>query len=306
MIKPARMMAVAAAAFSLSGCFLVPGKFGADVDIRKAGDFTVAYKGEIIFQMPDDMMGSKAKPKPWDDVFATCYASGRTMIDEYASADTHDAAIKGAEDGSIDGQDDDTREVKCTAKQVADLRKEYETEKAEAAAKKAEEADKAAQLFGFSGSGDEANRKFAAALMKYDGWKNVTYKGKGTFDVDYSYTGKLTHDYVFPIFPKSDMIFPFIMVRKRADGAVMVTAPSLIGGGMKALAGRAKMLGDLSASKDMPESPKTQGLFTVTTDGEILSNNSEDGPSADPKGKKVVWDVNPMTDRLPEMLIKIK
>lgn len=305
-MKFARLSAVLAASLALSGCFLVPGKFGADVDIRKAGDFTVAYKGEIIFQMPDDMMGIKSKPKPWDDVFATCFASGRATADEYATAEMHESAIKGAEEGSSDGQDDNTRQVACTAKQVAEQRKAYEAEKAAAAAKKAEEADKAAQLFGFSGTGDEANQKFAAALMKYDGWKNVTYKGNGTFDVDYQYFGKLTHDYVFPIFPKSDMIFPFIMVRKRADGSVMVTAPSLIGGGMKAMAGRAKMLGDLSASKDMPESPRTQGLFTVTTDGEILSNNSEDGPSADPKGKKVIWDVNPMTDRLPEVLIKIK
>jgi hypothetical protein len=246
------------------------------------------------------------KPKAWDDAFATCYASGRTMTDEYASVETHEAAIKGAEEGSIDGQDDDSREVACSAKQVAELRKTYEKDKAEAAAKKAEESDKMAQMFGFSGSSDEANHKFAAALMKYDGWKNVTYRGKGKFDVDYRYSGKLTHDFVFPIFPKMDMIFPFIMVRKRADGAVTVTAPALIGGGLKALAGRAKMLGDLSASKDMPESPQTSGMFTVTTDGEILSNNSEDGPTSDAKGKKVVWDVNPMTDRLPEVLIKIK
>ena len=305
-MKIIRTLSVLAASTMLSGCFLDPGKFGADVDIRKAGDFTVAYKGEIIFQMPDDIMGSKMKPKVWDDAFATCYASGRTMTDEYASAEMHESAIKGAEEGSIDGQDDDSREVACSAKQVAELRKTYEKEKAEAAAKKAEEADKMAQMFGFSGNGDEANQKFAAALMKYDGWKNVTYLGKGKFDVDYRYSGKLTHDYVFPIFPKMDMIFPFIMVRKRADGAVTVTAPSLIGGGMKALAGRAKMLGDLSASKDMPESPQTSGMFTVTTDGEILSNNSEDGPTSDPKGKKLVWDVNPMTDRLPEVLIKIK
>ena len=108
--------------------------------------------------------------------------------------------------------------------------------KAEAAAKMADDSDKMAQMFGFSGSSDEANHKFAATLMKYDGWKNVTYRGKGTFDVDYRYSGKLTHDFVFPIFPKMDMIFPFIMVRKRADGAVTVTAPALIGGGLKALA----------------------------------------------------------------------
>ena len=301
-----RTLSVLAASTMLTGCFLVPGKFGADVDIRKAGDFTVAYKGEILFQMPDDFVGSKMKPKAWDDAFATCYASGRTMTDEYASVETHEAAIKGAEEGSIDGQDDDSREVACSSKQIAEMWKAYEANKAAAAAKKAEEADKMAQMFGFSGSSDEANHKFAAALMKYDGWKNVTYRGKGKFDVDYRYSGKLTHDFVFPIFPKMDMIFPFIMVRKRADGAVTVTAPALIGGGLKALAGRAKMLGDMTASKDMPESPQTSGMFTVTTDGEILSNNSEDGPAPDPKGQKVVWDVNPMTDRLPEVLIKIK
>ncbi len=305
-MKIIRNLSVLAASTMLSGCFLVPGKFGADVDIRKAGDFTVAYKGEILFQMPDDFVGSKMNPKPWDNAFATCYASGRTMTDEYASVETHEAAIKGAEEGSIDGQDDDSREVACSSKQIAEMRKAYEADKAAAAAKKAEESDKMAQMFGFSGSSDEANHKFAAALMKYDGWKNVTYRGKGKFDVDYRYSGKLTHDFVFPIFPKMDMIFPFIMVRKRADGSVTVTAPALIGGGLKALAGRAKMLGDLTASKDMPESPQTSGMFTVTTDGEILSNNSEDGPTSDPKGKKLVWDVNPMTDRLPEVLIKIK
>lgn len=305
-MKIIRTLGVLAASTMLSGCFLVPGKFGADVDIRKAGDFTVAYKGEIVFQMPDDFMGSKVKPKPWDDAFATCYASGRTMADEYASAETHESAIKGSEEGSIDGQDDDSREVACSAKQVAELRKTYEKDKAEAAAKMADDSDKMAQMFGFSGSSDEANHKFAATLMKYDGWKNVTYRGKGTFDVDYRYSGKLTHDFVFPIFPKMDTIFPFIMVRKRADGAVTVTAPALIGGGLKALALRAKMLGDLRASRSVPESPETSGMFTVTTDGEILSNNSEDGPAPDPKGKKVVWDVNPMTDRLPEVLIKIK
>ena len=93
-MKIIRTLGVLAASTMLSGCFLVPSKFGADVDIRKAGDFTVAYKGEILFQMPDDFVGSKMKPKVWDDAFATCYASGRTMTDEYASVETHEAAIR--------------------------------------------------------------------------------------------------------------------------------------------------------------------------------------------------------------------
>ncbi len=41
-MKIIRTLGVLAASTMLSGCFLVPSKFGADVDIRKAGDFTVA------------------------------------------------------------------------------------------------------------------------------------------------------------------------------------------------------------------------------------------------------------------------
>lgn len=299
-----RALGVAAAALSLSGCFLVPGKFGADVDIRKAGDFNVAYKGEILFQMPDDMFGGKRETKAWNDAFATCYASGRTSTDEYATAETRAVSLE--EPAESSGEDADSREVRCTPKQIASMRADYEGNLKAAAEKKAAEADNMAQLFGFNGAGDEANQKFAAALMKYEGWKSVTYRGKGVFDVDYRYSGKLTHDYIFPIFPKTDIIIPFVMIRKRADGSIAVSAPGLIGGGMKALASRAKAMGQASGDKDMPDSLRTEGVFTITTDGEVLSNNTEDGPVNVPTGKAMKWEVNPVTERLPEALIKIK
>jgi len=303
-MKIVRALGVAAAALSLSGCFLVPGKFGADVDIRKAGDFNVAYKGEILFQMPDDMFGGKREAKAWNDAFATCYASGRTSTDEYASGDTRAISMEAPSEES--SEEADNREVACSSKQIATMRSAFEASQKEAAEKKAKEADDMAQLFGFNGAGDEANQKFAAALMKYEGWKSVTYRGKGVFDVDYRYSGKLTHDYIFPIFPKTDIIIPFVMIRKRADGSIAVSAPGLIGGGMKALASRAKSLGQATGSKDMPDSPRTEGTFTITTDGEVLSNNTEDGPAPVAGGKSMKWEVNPVTERLPEALIKIK
>jgi hypothetical protein len=299
-----RAVGVAVAALSLSGCFLVPGKFVADVDIRKVGDFNVAYKGEVLFQMPDDMFGGKSAAKPWNDAFATCYASGRTSTDEFATAEMRASS---ADDSSAHADEDaDQREVVCTAKQIAAMRAEYNETKKAAADKQAKEADNVAQLFGFAGAGDEANQKFAATLMKYEGWKSVIYRGKGVFDVDYRYAGKLTHDFIFPIFPKTDIIIPFVMIRKRADGAIAVSAPGLVGGGMKALASRAKSLGQAVGSKDMPEAPSTQGVLTITTDGEVLSNNTEDGPATVPTGKALKWEVSPVTERLPEALIKVK
>jgi hypothetical protein len=56
--------------------------------------------------------------------------------------------------------------------------------------------------------------------------------------------------------------------------------------------------------KDGPVS-RAQGRFTVITDGEILSNNSEDGPAAHPLGRQLRWDVGPASKKIPETLIRL-
>ena len=48
------------------------------------------------------------------------------------------------------------------------------------------------------------------------------------------------------------------------------------------------------------------GTFTVTTDGEILTNNSEDGAATHPLGRQVHWDVGPGSTKIPETLIKLR
>ena len=82
----------------------------------------------------------------------------------------------------------------------------------------------------FPGSTTQSNRAFAAKLMKYAGWRSVTYRGKGVFDVDYHFEGRATQDFLFPALPDNDLLIPFIAIRRRADGSVLVTAPAMTGG----------------------------------------------------------------------------
>ena len=86
------------------------------------------------------------------------------------------------------------------------------------------------RCLGCPGLDDESNRVFAAKLMKYAGWRSVVYRGHGVFDVDYHFVGRATQDFLFPALPDNDIIVPFIAMRRRADGSVLVTAPAMTAG----------------------------------------------------------------------------
>ena len=61
----------------------------------------------------------------------------------------------------------------------------------------------------------------------------------------------------------------------------------------------------------MPQGAQTdmvsqaQGRFTVVTDGEILTNNSEEGAAPHPIGRQVHWDVGPGSTKIPETLVRL-
>jgi len=189
---------------------------------------------------------------------------------------------------------DGTKNRACTASEIADQKAEYDRKQ-----KKDEEAAKA---FGLPGSDEESNRAFAAKLMKYAGWRSVTYAGKGVYDVDYHMEGRLTQDFVFPLMPDSSFVIPFIALRRRADGAVLVDAPGLTGGA-NVFGPMAQQMGGDSKSSGPPS--RANGRFTVHTDGQIVTNNSEDGPAADPLGQQVHWDIAPDSNKVPETLIRL-
>ena len=281
--KWGKLIVAAAAPLVLTACLWSPGKFTSELTLRKNGTYTLDYKGEILFQLPD---GDKdAKAKPWSDKMALCHDDGR---------------IERVEPALNDGGD----QVRaCTAAEIAKLKAEFDKNERDRAASKATENEQMAKVFGLPGSDDASNRKFAATLMKYKGWRSVSYQGKGVFAVDYRGEGRLTQDVAFPMIPDSDLMLPFVAMRRRADGSVLVTAPAFTGGSGP-FGARAKMMGLPESDKDGPQS-RAQGRLTIITDGEILTNNSEDGAAPHAGGRQLKWDVDAASTKLPEALVRL-
>jgi hypothetical protein len=280
----AQRFIVAAAALLLAGCLWGPGKFASDLTLRKDGGFVLDYRGEMVLQLPPD----EGKAEPWKDALARCRKSGATET---------------GEPGIFDSDETDDPLRPCTAAEIAKLKTQFEKDAAEKSAKKRKESEDMAKAFGLPGLDDASNRAFAAKLTKYAGWRSVTYRGNGVFDVDYHFEGRATQDFLFPALPDNDLIIPFIAIRRRSDGSVLVTAPAMTGGAgpLAARAGEAAA----GSMKGGPVS-KAQGRFTVSTDGEILTNNSEDGAAPSAIGRQVHWDVGPGSTKIPETLIRLQ
>jgi hypothetical protein len=257
-----RLYAIAAPLL-LTGCLWGPGKFTSDLTLRKDGAFVLDYRGEIVLQLPPD----GAAPDPWKDSLARCT----------------DAQAKARP---------------CTVAENASQKAEH----AKQAEKKRKDAEQVAKMFGVPGLDDESNRAFAAKLTKYAGWRSVTYRGHGVFDVDYHFEGRATQDFLFPALPDNDLIVPFIAIRRRADGSVLVTAPAMTGGAGPLASRMGAMGGDMTKSGPVS---RAQGRFTVITDGEILTNNSEDGAAPHAIGRQLHWDVGPAANKIPETLIRL-
>ena len=277
-----RRLFLAAAPLLLTGCLWGPGKFASDLTVRKDNSFVLNYRGEIVIQLPPD---TETKPEPWKPSMARCHRDGESEI------------------VAADSTTDDENVRPCTAAETAKLKAQYEKESADKVAAKRKDNEEMAKAFGLPGLDDASNRAFAAKLMKYAGWRSVAYRGKGVFDVDYHFEGRATQDFLFPALPDNDLIIPFIAIRRRSDGSVLITAPALTGG-TGPLAARA---GSAASSKmsDGPQS-RAEGRFTVITNGEILTNNSEDGAASHAIGRQVHWDVGPGSNKIPETLIRLQ
>lgn len=270
-MKTLRIIAALGFALALAACFYGPGAFTSTLDVRKDGSFAFAYKGEVVFMTPPEAV---QKPEPWTDNKAWCVNR------------------------------DDSERRPCTPAEIADQRKAWDANQIERADKNKKDAEQFGAMFGYTPGNDEANKKLAASMMRYEGWKSVVYKGGGVFDVDYQIAGKLDHDFVFPLMPQSNMVLPFVMIRRQSDGTARVSAPALVAGFSdmfsKSMAG---MGGPAGAP---PMASRAKGSFTLTTDGEIRTNNTEEGPSDTPTGRKLVWQIGPDSKTAPEALIRLK
>ena len=282
--KWGRLIVAAAAPLLLTACLWSPGKFASELTLRKNGTYTLDYKGEILFQLPESEKEMTAKP--WADTMARCHHDGTVTTSPITTSNEEDDGLR-----------------PCTPEKIAEAKKEFEKSEAERVASKRQESEQMAKVFGLPGSDDASNRRFAATLMKYKGWRSVAYQGKGVFAVDYRGEGRLDQDVAFPMIPDSDLMLPFIALRRRADGSVLVTAPAFTGGSGP-FGARAKMMGLPDGNKDGPQS-RAAGRLTIVTDGEILTNNSEDGPAPHAGGRQLKWDVDATSTKVPEALVKL-
>ena len=282
-MKMVRIAAAGALALLAGACLLTPGRFDASLDLRRDGSFTYRYAGEVVFVTP--AAAAEQEDPPFDPANEKCFKEGEDLLE--------------------------AEERPCTPAEVEEARSKWEEGRAARAENRKREAEQMKAMFGGLDPNDpQAVQQFTQRLTSYDGWKRVTHQGKGVFDVIYEKSGKLDHDFVFPVFPEVDWIIPFVHATRRSDGRVRVLAPAFIqpqgfGGSMSGGMGGMAAMGGMAGDKGSPL-PKPQGTFTLTTDAEILTNNTHDGPSAGVGGAKVLkWVVGPLDAKKPEALLKM-
>ncbi|MFC3174778.1 hypothetical protein ACFOD9_10990 [Novosphingobium bradum] len=278
---PGRRLAAAALAVVLglmvSACLLLPGKFTSSLDLRKDGRFTYAYAGEIRLLALSKL----------------AQGGGRKAFAPEACTD------------------DEMKERPCTPAELAEQRRNWDESQRAAADKARKDAEgMKAVLGGIDPSSPQAAEELAARLRRQVGWRSVVYKGDGLYLVDFALSGRLDHDFAFPTIERFPMANAFVQLSRRADGSVRVDAPgfgpssgtnpfaAMMGMGM---GGGMTEAGDKEAA---PPSP-AEGTFTLTTDGVVLANNTDEGPQSYPAGQKLAWAVNTRSAGAPTALIRL-
>lgn len=271
----ARLVAAAMLCLFAAGCFLLPGKFTSELTIKRDGTFAFTYQGDIhvlaLSKLAQDGKDANApfKPQP------LCKDDGEVVDD-------------------------------CSYDTEAVQRESWESSQAAAKEKKKQDAEMARQMLGgIDPSDPRAAEELAERMRKQSGWKSVQYAGDGKYVVDFAIAGRLDHDFSFPSLERVPMITPFVAIYRRSDGSVRIDAPAFSAGANGGPMGA--MMQGMGAEKTPSQNiPELDGSFAVVTDGEILANNTDDGPQAvAPAMRRMVWKVTPRTATAPTALIKL-
>lgn len=146
-------------------------------------------------------------------------------------------------------------------------------------------------------------RAMAEALSKEAGYKSVVYRGKGKFDIDYAIAGRLDHAFVFPFNTDAEVVFPFLVVEMRKDGLVRVKAPGFANDKSSGAAAAPNTLGSPSS---VDASKYLDGVFTIDTDAEIVSQNTDEGAKPIGKRKTLSWRATPLTKDAPTAVFRLR
>jgi hypothetical protein len=281
----AKHIFVAAAPLLLTGCLWGPGKFASDLTLKKDGSFVLDYKGEIVLQTPPD---AQAKAEPWTPDKVRCRKDGEVEVQPWI--------------GEVEA-DDDNPVRPCTAAEIAKARTDYEAQAAERAKTKREEAEQMAKMFGLPGFDEESNRAFAAKLGKYARLSFRPISREGCVRRRLSFRG--SGDAGFPISGDARQRRPHSVRGHPATRRWLRPRDcSIVHRGRRAAWSTCRR-GCGWSDEGRPRF-QAQGRFTIITNGEVLTNNSEDGASPHPAGRQIRWDVGSGSSKIPEALIRLR
>lgn len=265
-----RLIGVMLMPLLLTSCLLTPGRFTADLAIARDGSFTYQYRGEIILltnqSFANEALGGMSD-QPFNPETASCFK--------------------------------ETGEVRdCTPAELAEQARQHEEYRRDSASANNAEREQLSEMLGGIDIGDPATMDaFAERLARQRGWRSVAHRGEGVFEVDYMIEGRLDRDFAFPVFPDFSFIIPMVTVTPRNDGTVMVQAPAFAQGEGSPFA---------NTELGLPSSAsRADGVFTVRTDGEVLTNNTENGPSREAADTVLSWTVAGLPRARPETLIRL-
>jgi hypothetical protein len=221
--------------------------------------------------------------------------------------------------------DEETYEPReCTKEELASQRAEWDAGAEERAAKAKKDAEMMkAMMGGIDPTDPKATEEMVRLLERQKGWNRVVHKGDGLFEVSYSVSGTLGHDFMFPTIEGFPATNPFVQMILRDGGQVRINAPAFVFqsgdnpmgammGGMGSLASLAAMGAAEDANKDNPEAaqipgmPVLDGTFTIRTAPgmRILANNTDEGAEAATAGGEVLrWNISQRTSAAPTALI---
>ena len=273
-----------AATLALAACIVSPGKFESTLDVRRDGAFTFTYNGQI-YLLALSRLAQMSAEEAAEFVETPCY------------------------------NDEDFEERPCTEEEIAQQR-EYWAQNEEARKQQAKrEAEELSQFLGGIDPADpEAAEELAARLRRQEGWKRVEYRGDGLFEVEFSLSSRLGHDFAFPTLERFPMSNSFVIANMRQGNSVRIEAPGFAapGGGNPMqnmmMAGMARSFPSAAATGDEGTSgalPEMDGTFRIVTEGRILANNTDEGPSEGTAGQVLEWKVNQRTQSAPMALIQL-
>lgn len=284
---------LAGLALALSGCFMSPGKFTAELHMTGPDNFTFSYDGEIFFLGLSKLAQMDAMSS--DSFTPSCF-DNETF--ESRDCTPEEEAIQGAE-------------WKASAKERAERQKQ-------------EAQQIAAIMGGIDPSDPKAADELVKLLLRQKGWNRVVPKAGGVFDVSYRVSSTLGHDFMFPMIEGFPVTNPFVQMIPRKGGQVRINAPgfavqsgdtgsigALMGMGSIARLATIEVAKDGAATDAEAEAisgiPMMEGSFTVRAAPgmRILANNTDDGPEmATDGGKVLVWQITARTAQAPTALIE--